>query len=490
MSYRRVLCLSLPDLALQVALDARPELHGRPIVVGGMPSEPRPVVACSVEAAHAGVQAGMRLKEAQSYCPEAVFVPEMPAAVRAAMARLADLLSEVSPLVEGAADGLFWIGLDGSRRLWPDESDLAAHVKAVVARYGKLRVRIGIADTKFAALVATLESELLIVPPGQDAHYLSEQPIDRLPTTPETVDALRALGIHSLGAFAALPPNAVVMRFGKAARTLQLLARGFDEARVIAPAHTPPIRTRIAFDGGETVRERLLWIGERRLVNVYRRMAKTGLAARILNLTFCFDGGAALHETLPIEDPLIGLVQLQRLLRWRLEALDLPAPVQELSIELADLHRMDGRQLDLFAARQVGDVRRLLSELVARWGTGRIMQSTVVESRRVEAAFSWAEPALPIEAAETGAPRPRPALRLLPEPRPVTVTLREDRPNMLLLGARRERIVAFGGPWRLEEGWWDAPMERDEYQLSTASAVYYVIYDRIAERWSLLGAFD
>ena len=376
------------------------------------------------------------------------------------------------------------------QRLWPDESGLAAHVKTVVARYGQLSAHVGIADTKYAALVATLESELLIIPSGQDAHYLSEQPIDRLPATRETIDALRALGIHTLGAFAALPPNAVVMRFGKQARKLQLLARGFDEARVLMPANIPTIRARVTFDGGETARERLLWIGERRLVPLYHRMTKTGLAARTLSLTFCFEGDTTQHESLPLEDPLLGLAQLQRLLRWRLEVLDLPAPIQELSIELAGLQRIDGRQLDLFAARQAGDVRRLLGELVARWGAGRVLQSSLVESRRVEAAFAWAEPAPMAEAAEVGELQPRPVLRLLPEPRPIAVTLRDNRPTMLLLGSRRERIVAFGGPWRLDEGWWDTPTDRDEYQLCTAAAVYYVIHDRRAERLSLLGAFD
>src|ERR687885_1515720 len=125
----RILCLVLPDLALATALQVYPELAGAPVVVGGAPSEPRPVIACSAAATRAGVRPGMRLKEAQSLCPEAVFLPAMPERVCAALAQIAARLPAVSPRVETFVDGpagQVFLALEGLARLWPDEAALAA----------------------------------------------------------------------------------------------------------------------------------------------------------------------------------------------------------------------------------------------------------------------------------------------------------------------------------------------------------------------------
>lgn len=65
------------------------------------------------------------------------------------------------------------------------------------------------------------------------------------------------------------------------------------------------------------------------------------------------------------------------------------------------------------------------------------------------------------------------ATRLLP---PRSVTLR--------------RLGWFFAPNRLEEAWWDRAIARDDYQIGTQTAVYYVVHELNADRWLLLGAFD
>ncbi len=75
-------------------------------------------------------------------------------------------------------------------------------------------------------------------------------------------------------------------------------------------------------------------------------------------------------------------------------------------------------------------------------------------------------------------------------PHAIRVELVDGRPIAMRLGTRREPVLAAGGPWQVCEGWWDTPVERDAYELCTPTAVYYVVYDRLAGQWWLLGAFD
>src|SRR4029453_17470488 len=86
----------IPHVALDQFLAAvevlrRPELAGRPVIVGGDgdPSRPRQVVAtASYEARAYGVRSGMPLRTAARRCPDAVFLPSDHPAYDAASARV------------------------------------------------------------------------------------------------------------------------------------------------------------------------------------------------------------------------------------------------------------------------------------------------------------------------------------------------------------------------------------------------------------------
>src|SRR5665647_2582231 len=71
----RVACVLVPQFPVAAELVRRPELAGRPLVVGGLPHQRLPVLGCSPEAAAFGIAPGMPIRKAQGLCPEAVFLP-------------------------------------------------------------------------------------------------------------------------------------------------------------------------------------------------------------------------------------------------------------------------------------------------------------------------------------------------------------------------------------------------------------------------------
>ncbi len=102
----------MPDWILHVDLDQflaavevlrRPELAGRPVVVGGdgNPRRPRQVVAtASYEARAFGVHSGMPLVTAARRCPDAVFLPSDKPAYEAASVRVMATLRAMDVPVE------------------------------------------------------------------------------------------------------------------------------------------------------------------------------------------------------------------------------------------------------------------------------------------------------------------------------------------------------------------------------------------------------
>ena len=70
----RIACVFIHHLAVQIALDEEPGLNGKPLIMGGLPFEAKPVLDASLEAISCGVKPGMPLREARALCPEAVFL--------------------------------------------------------------------------------------------------------------------------------------------------------------------------------------------------------------------------------------------------------------------------------------------------------------------------------------------------------------------------------------------------------------------------------
>ena len=72
-----MLHVDLDQFLAAVEVLRRPELAGRPVIVGGSgdPTERAVVATASYEAREFGVHSGMPLRTAAKRCPDAVFLP-------------------------------------------------------------------------------------------------------------------------------------------------------------------------------------------------------------------------------------------------------------------------------------------------------------------------------------------------------------------------------------------------------------------------------
>ncbi len=231
----------------------RPELRGRPVIVGGGDPTARGVVsAASYEARRFGVHSAMPLRTAHALCPRGVFLPVDGRRYQAASRAVMTILRRFTPLVEPISIDEAFLDVTGSRALFGDGPTIAARIKKAIRDEVGLTASVGVAATKLVAKVASdlrKPDGLVVVPPGEEAAFLAPLPIARLWGVGEkTAEALRELGVTTIGELAALSEDLLVRRFGAHGASLGARARGVDPDPVGGGAPAKSIGHEHTFD--------------------------------------------------------------------------------------------------------------------------------------------------------------------------------------------------------------------------------------------------
>jgi DNA polymerase IV len=220
----------------------RPELRGRPVIVGASPKGRGVVSTASYEARRFGVRSAMPISRAVRLCPRGIFLPVDMAKYRAVSVEIMAILGDFSPLVEPISVDEAFIDLTGTEGLFGSALDAVRRIKARILDETRLTASAGLASNKFVAKVASdLEKPdgLVAVPAGREAEFLAPLPVDRIWGVGKVMAAaLASLGVATVGRLQAMPREALVRRFGQHGEALHALAFGRD-TRLVEP-FTPP----------------------------------------------------------------------------------------------------------------------------------------------------------------------------------------------------------------------------------------------------------
>ena len=237
----------------QVEQILRPELKGRPVIVGGRASDRSVVASASYEARARGVRTAMPIRAAQRLCPDAVFLRgDFHAYARFSRAMM-DLCRRYTPLVEPASLDEAYLDVTGCRRLfrtsgiasvgrgWPLQA--AEHLKRRIRRDLQLAVTVGIGANRLIAKTAcscAKPNGLAWVRPGYEARFLAPLPLkDLYGVGPRTAERLAQYNLQTVGDLVRIPESMLVEQFGPSGRALAQRARGIDPAPVTAGRSQP-----------------------------------------------------------------------------------------------------------------------------------------------------------------------------------------------------------------------------------------------------------
>lgn len=210
-----VLHVDLDEFIAAVEIARRPELRGRPVIVGGRgdPTERTVVATASYAAREFGVHSGMPLRTAAKRCPGAVFLPSDAPAYEAVSERVMATLRELPVVVEV-------IGWDeaflGART--DDPEGLAQEIRRAIADETGLASSVGIGDNKLRAKLATgfaKPAGIYRLTRHNWVAVMADRPTDALwGIGKRTTAKLTELGLHTVADLARADPELLAKRFG------------------------------------------------------------------------------------------------------------------------------------------------------------------------------------------------------------------------------------------------------------------------------------
>ncbi|MFC1899342.1 DNA polymerase IV [Chloroflexota bacterium] len=250
-SHIRIMHIDLDAFFVSVEQVMRPELKGKPVVVGGRPDR-RSVVACaSYEARKFGLHAGMPLKTACRLCPQAIFISGGFAKYREFSEKFMNILSDFSPFLEPGGLDEAYLDITGFESIYGSVYQMVANIRKRIKDELELCASAGIANCKVVAKVASEKAKpdgLLEIEVGEEASFLAPLSIRELPGIGgKTERVLKGMGINTIGELSVTPLSALISRFGASGELLCRRASGIDDSRVEPPGAAKSISRETTF---------------------------------------------------------------------------------------------------------------------------------------------------------------------------------------------------------------------------------------------------
>jgi DNA polymerase-4 len=383
-----------PRAILHVDMDAfyasveqrdRPELRGRPVIVGG--GDNRGVVAAaSYEVRQFGVHSAMPTREALRRCPDAIVVPPRIAHYAAVSKQIFAVFHEFTPLVQGLSLDEAFLDVTASLTAFGTAEHIAREIKRRIRERTGLTASVGVAPNKLVAKIASdlrKPDGLVVVRPEDVRALLDPLPIRKLfGLGPKTAPEVEALGIQTLGQLRQAAPARLRPVFGRYTERVQQRAAGIDDRSVVPDEDEKQISAEETFDRDIADRARLHVELTRLADKACSRLRASGLVGgcvtvKIRRGDFTTYTRQRAFEPRTEETRVVGRIAAELLDAWLQSQPQ--AALRLLGVGVSDL--AEQRQSELFAAPESTRNRQLdatVDEIRGRYGAVALRPASTI----------------------------------------------------------------------------------------------------------------
>jgi DNA polymerase IV len=279
-----ILHVDMDAFYASVEIRDRPELAGKPVIVGGL-SGRSVVLSATYQARKFGVHSAMPMSRARRLCPQATVIPPRHWLYSAVSKEVMAIFRDVTPLVQPLSLDEAFLDVSGATRLLGSSVMIGQRIRRQVAEQQQITCSVGVAPNKFLAKLASVQCKpdgLLVIPADRVLEFLHPLPVSALWGVGQRTGAVLArLGLRTVGDIAATPVSALEAELGPAAAAhLTALAWGRDSREVETAVREKSVGAEETFDvdisDPEVIRRELLRLSRR----TARALRSSGCAAR------------------------------------------------------------------------------------------------------------------------------------------------------------------------------------------------------------------
>jgi DNA polymerase-4 len=233
-SVKYIAHFDLDAFFVSVELLKRPDLKGKPLIVGG-DGRRGIVAACSYEARKYGIQSAMPAMTAKRLCPEAIFLKGSYHEYSTYSRQVTDIIASAVPNYEKASVDEFYIDMTGMDKFF-GISQYTKMLREKIIRETGLPISYGLSTSKVVSKMATNEAKpngYLEIPAGRETAFLWPLTVDKIPGIgKQTVMQLQSMGINTIEQLAKMPIDQLEYSFGKWGKRMWEKAYGIDHTQI------------------------------------------------------------------------------------------------------------------------------------------------------------------------------------------------------------------------------------------------------------------
>ena len=301
-----ILHVDMDAFYASVELVTRPELRGKPVIVGG--GQRGVVLSATYEARAMGVHSAMPMSRARRVAPDAIVIEPHHERYAEVSAGVMAIFSSITPLVEPLSLDEAFLDVSGALRRLGSPTSIAELIRARVYDEQRITCSVGVAPTKFIAKLGSTQAKpdgLLVIPADQVVAFLHPLPVAALWGVGErTEERLVSLGLRTVGDIAHTPVDTLVRALGQASgQRLHDLAWGRDDREVVPDAAEKSIGNEETFardiDDPEIIAREILRLAQK----VAARARRHGIRGRTVVLKVRFADFTTITRSRTLDAP-------------------------------------------------------------------------------------------------------------------------------------------------------------------------------------------
>ncbi len=239
---RKIIHVDMDAFFAAVEQQDRPELRGKPVIVGGEPGGRGVVSTASYEARVFGVRSAMPAFQAKQLCPQGIFVRPRFDRYSQISARVMAILRQHTDLVEPVSLDEAYLDVTQHRLKCADPVKIAEMIRQSIHAMTGLTASAGVSVNCFLAKIASDQKKpdgLTVIGPTEIQDFLKDLPVRKMPGIgPVSEKKLIGMGFVTCGDLAAAGRQKLFDAFGKHGIEIWEKANGRDD-RAVEPEGMP-----------------------------------------------------------------------------------------------------------------------------------------------------------------------------------------------------------------------------------------------------------